>query len=215
MKKKILLLGFVTTLMFAEDGVQIKNDVNNIGNSPIPVQSQIPTPTVVTSSNNEDFSNSLANKINSKLETIDSQIKEAQAIKASSLNMPKGQMLEEKRIEQYLPIMSGGYTITTKVGVPLEKKALSIDEKGQKYYLSTSNNDVVQGIKEDYLVYKNSETNKPFKSPMALPNKTSGDLKVSSTENINSITPIVQNMTPLPPLKQAVQQEVNKLNNHQ
>lgn len=213
-KKELLMLSFmIATSLFAENENLIKNDISEIVNQPNASQNIQGTNRVAETQNDNDFSDSLANKINSKLETLNEQIKEAQQIKESSLGIPKSQLLDEKRVEQYLPVMSGSYSIS-KGNKVLENKALAIDEKEQKYYLDTKNNDLVQSVKEDYLVYKSSETNKPFKSPLVLQNKVE-DLKVSTTNTINSVTPIVQdiNNSKLPPLNMAVSEEIKKLNN--
>jgi hypothetical protein len=207
-KKNLLKLSLLLSAsLWAENVEVIKNDISQISGATQVVNNQ-ETNRVAENQKDEEFSNSLANKINSKLDVLNKQIEEAQQIKESSLGIPKSQILEEKRAEQYLPIMSGSYTIKMGNKV-LENKALSIDEKEQKYYLNTKNNDLVQRVSEDYLVYKNSESNKTFKSPMALPNKTKDAVKVSSTDTINSVTPIIQdlNKTPLPPIS-AVEKEI-------
>lgn len=213
-KKNMLMLSFmIATSLFAENEGVIKNDISQIVNQPQINQLPQEMNRVNEPQSDNEFEDSLANKINSKLEVFSKQIEEAQKIKESSLGIPKSQLLDEKRVEQYLPVMSGSYSIS-KGNKVLENKALAIDEKEQKYYLDTKNNDLVQNVKEDYLVYKNSETNKPFKSPLVLQNKVE-DLKVSTTNTINSVTPIVQdiNNSKLPPLNMAVNEEIKKLNN--
>lgn len=108
--------------------------------------------------------------------------------------------------------MTGGYTISFKNSKnPIEHKALAVDEKGQKYYLTLKNNDMVKGVSTDYLVYKNSESDKNFKSPMALPDINS-EIKVSSTDTINSITPVVQNFKQTPtPTATTVMEELKQI----
>lgn len=213
--KRTILVGslLLITSLFSEDNLnpvseQIKNDMNLI--KPVGIA---PSNVIIPNdSNKNEFADSLASKIDLKLQNITRQIEEAQQIRSSSLNIPNSQLLDEKRAEQFLPVMTGGYEIKYKnSSKSLEKKALGIDEKGQKYYLTMNNNEIVKGISDDYLVYKNSESNKTFKSPLALPNK-SEEMKISSVDTINSITPIMQDMK-LPPLNMAVKEELKNLSN--
>lgn len=219
MNKNIVTISLLTSFLIANENIDDEKlaTINKSNASPVAnttINANVNTNTIVnplqnieyTQSNNiplpnntnNDFADSLANKINSKLDTINKQINEANTIKNSSLNIPVSQMLEEKRLEQFLPIMTGGYEITSKnKKTTLVKKALTMDENGQKYYLDMKNNDFVKGLNSDYLVYKNSESNKTFKSPMALP--TSGqEFKVSTTDTINSVTPLAQTQLPPP-----------------
>ncbi len=214
--KKVLLVGLVsgTILMGADSGVEnvnfLKDGAKKLVTDTKEKINQVTTTTITDNNQTgSSFKETVANKINKKLENLDLTLKKYESQKVQSLPLttqPRPNSKESKK--EPLPVMAGS-TILTLDNKVVSKQAIVIDESGNKYSVTESNNNIVKKINAKSIKYK--------KGNELLPILVSNELVQKKPIAVKSTTPIantevVQKVEKkeLPSLSEAVKKELDK-----